>query len=293
MLPVTHAIGWSELGTKMNTLLHTKSSVLLIGKNSFLGHAFLTMANGVHRVDGVGHDVDLASVKFADYDVVVNMAYDPRYMREGYQVSQDFDLAVAQAVARCGASQPHLILMSTRRVYGSNSPFPASETAPLQPMGVYAENKIITEAAVADLLGDRLTILRLSNVFGFEPGRHTFMGIALAHLKAHDSIVLDINPNVERDFLPVGNFVQTLTRIVTAAPPGLYNLGSDTATPVGQVARWVIEGFGRGKLQVTDNTERDRFRLDCQKLRGVIGDFTTGIDIRLSSIEIGKRLQHA
>lgn len=269
------------------------ASVLLIGRNSFLGQAFIEAATGCHQVVAVGHDSDLGQLDLAAYDAVVNMAYDPRYMFEPYDVGRDMDLEVAQAVARTGPRRPHLFLMSTRRVYGRAAPVPADETAPPDPVEVYARNKRITEVAASKLLGDGLTLLRLPNVFGFEPGRHTFFGIALAKLRDEGRIVLDVSPFTTRDFLPVEQFASVLVRTITATPPGIFNLGSGWATPLGQVALWIIEGYGRGELVVTNPREWDHFQLDCRKLCAVIGDYTGGIDIRSSCLNIGQRLQNA
>lgn len=269
------------------------ASVLLIGRNSFLGRAFLAAATGVHRVDAVGHDIDLDSLELAAYDAVVNMAYDPRYMSEPYGAGRDVDLAVAEAVSRVGPRRPHLFLMSTRRVYGRAAAMPVDETAAADPADVYSSNKLVTEAAATRLLGDGLTILRLPNVFGLEPGRHTFFGIALAKLKAEGRIVLDTSPFTTRDFLPVEHFAAALVRTVTAAPPGLFNLGSGRGTPLGRIALWIIEGYGAGELVITSPREWDSFQLDSRKLAAVIGGYTDGIDIRSSCINIGQRLRHA
>lgn len=272
------------------------ANVLLIGKNSFLGQAFVRASAGHHAVTAVSHGEVLPGLELAGWDAVVNMAYDRRTMHEDYDAEcdlaeRDMDVRIARELARLGPGRPRFYMMSTRMVYGREAPLPAPETTPAAPPVPYARNKLMAEAEVARLLGADATILRLSNIFGFEPGRHTFCGIALARLKAEGRIVLDVSPFVARDFLPVDDFARALVRVVARAPSGLFNLGSGRATPVGQVALSIIEGYGKGELVIANPREWDSHMLDTRRIRDVIGDYTAEIDLRTACLGIGERLK--
>ena len=52
---------------------------------------------------------------------------------------------------------------------------------------------------------------------------------------------------------------------------GVLNLGSGVALPVGRLALWLIEGFGRGRLVVESPEERDSFVLDTRNLKALLG----------------------
>ena len=138
---------------------------------------------------------------------VVNCAYDPR-LRAGapYDPALDVDLRIARRVsARPGTLQ---LMLSTRAAYGPAGADPVlREDRPPAPDRPYGASKLATERALGALLGERLTVLRLSNVFGDEavPGRRTFVGVALATLRERGAIVLDIDPGVARDFVPVSS----------------------------------------------------------------------------------------
>jgi nucleoside-diphosphate-sugar epimerase len=70
-----------------------------------------------------------------------------------------------------GRGLPFLTL-GTRKVYAHPRPAPLREDDPTGPTDRYGEQKLAIEQALLAILGDRLlTRLRLSNVFGHEPGR--------------------------------------------------------------------------------------------------------------------------
>ena len=170
---------------------------------------------------------------------VVNCAYDPR-LRAGapYDPALDVDLRIARRVsARPGTLQ---LMLSTRAAYGPAGADPVlREDRPPAPDRPYGASKLATERALGALLGERLTVLRLSNVFGDEavPGRRTFVGVALATLRERGAIVLDIDPGVARDFVPVEAVADAIARVVAAPRPGVFNVGSGVGTPVGAIAR--------------------------------------------------------
>jgi UDP-glucose 4-epimerase len=266
-----------------------KTSVLLVGAGSLLGQGLLTASRDDTSITGISHTA-FDGVDCNAYDVVINMAYDPRYMREAYDQETDFDRKVAQSVAR---SHAHFMMMSTRRVYGAAGQSPIPEDAPLKPVDTYGRNKARTEREVQALLGERCTILRLANVFGFEPGRHTFLGIALDNLRLHGRIVLDANPFVEKDFIPLPECIGAILAMIPHRAAGTYNIGYGTGTAIGRVAMWLIEGFGRGKMVVSSAEERDSFLLDISRFKALTGSPERHASIRDYCVDIGERLRNA
>jgi dTDP-4-dehydrorhamnose reductase/UDP-glucose 4-epimerase len=265
--------------------------VLVIGKKSFMAKAFISHNRGRFECTAISHDEEIGSQALEEFSCILNMAYDPGYFREPYSAKLDFDLQVARKVAGKG---PHFFMMSSRKVYGTGAPFPTSEGAPVAPTDQYGNNKAVTEQAVRTLLGPKCTVLRIANVFGFELGRHTFFGIALSNLIRERRIVLDVSPFTRRDFLSVEGFAEMLGRTVEVSPPDTFNMGSGKAYPIGQIALWLIEGFGGGELVVNATAERDSFLLDTTKLNEIIGyDDIHNEDMRARCVEIGRRLKNA
>jgi nucleoside-diphosphate-sugar epimerase len=262
--------------------------VLLVGKGSFIAKNFVERYGAACAVRAVSY-IESEFLDLSDYRCVVNMAYRPSYFIEPCSEETDFCLRIARRVA---AGSSHFVMMSSRKVYGTNTPFPVSETAALNATDTYGMNNIFTESRVLELLGDRCTILRPANVFGWEPGRHTFFGLAISRLLEHQRLVFPFSAFTPRDFLPVQHFSRILAAIVELCPAGIFNVGSGLALPIGQICLWIMEGYGRGEVVITRPQQFDRFRLDISKLEAVIGpqpDLT--LMIYESSVAVGRAMR--
>jgi UDP-glucose 4-epimerase len=259
---------------------------LLVGGNSFLAKAVLATPVPEIRWTHCGHEA-FAATDLSGFDTIANFALDPCYRTLPYDEARDQDLAVARRAADAGRP---FVMLSTRRVYGPDAPASTPEGAPLQPIDTYGRNKARTETALRALMGEQLTILRLANIFGFEPGRSTFFGIALDSLRGRGQIVLDTAGRVRRDFLPVSDFAVAFHRILARRLTGTFNMGAGTATAIGDVASALIQGFGRGELVITSSQERDNFLLDSTALADRIGPYCAAEGILPRCVEIGKAL---
>jgi len=263
-------------------------NILLVGKGSFIAKNFVAHYGSAFSLHAISH-LEIDSVDLKDYRCVVNMAYKPSYFTTASTEETDYCLQVARRVA---SSSSHFVMMSSRKVYGTSTPFPVPETAPLMASDLYGSNNIFTEARVFDLLGDRCTILRPSNVFGWEPGRHTFFGLAISKLLEQKRLVFPFSAFTPRDFLPVEHFCNILAAMIHASPAGIFNVGSGMALPVGQICLWIMEGYGQGEVVITKPHEFDRFRLDISKLEALLGpqpDLTQMI--YESSVGIGRKMR--
>ena len=261
-------------------------NILLVGHASFLARALSATPQDGIELAGCPHH-QFHELDMSRFDIVANFAIAPRYRTEAYDEAHDVDLAVARLAAAAGRA---FVMLSSRKVYGPDAPFPAPENAPLAPADTYGRNKARTEVVLQELMRERLTILRLSNIFGLETGRSTFFGIALKSLHDTNRIVLDTSPAVRRDFLPVEDFCRGFHRVLKQRLTGTFNMGAGTATALGDIAASLIEGFGHGDLVVTSPEERDSFLLDSKALVRQIGPYCTPEEILRRCVEIGKKL---
>ncbi|MDE0839835.1 MAG: sugar nucleotide-binding protein, partial [Kiritimatiellae bacterium] len=201
----------------------------------------------------------------------MNCALHPKFKSSGYEVDYDADLFAAKLAAKAGA---HYVMLSTRRVYAS-SPIlrRIDENETPAPDTPYGRNKIESEKRVLDLLGDKCSIMRISNVFGYEPGRSGFFGIAVTSLRREQRVILDVSPFVVRDFIPVEALCEVLTAVITAKPSGIFNVGSGIGVPIGKIALWLIQGYGSGELVVTCPDERDAFIVNTDKIKRAVQSY--------------------
>jgi UDP-glucose 4-epimerase len=262
--------------------------ILVVGRHSFLAQHALQALDPTEAL-AVGHDEIERPDLLDGIGCVVNFSRDPIGANDGCRLEQTgTDLRLAH---RIGGRNIAYVMLSSRKVYGP-SEARLSETSPTAPSDAYGRGKLAVERALRDLLGERLTVLRLANLFGYEraPGRRTFVAISLDRLAREGQIHYAMSPFVERDFLPVAAFARLLARIVRAPPGGTLNVGSGIGLPTGRLALWILEGFGRGELVISSTEEKDAFVLDIARLEGLYGRPCSQGDLREACLAIGRRL---
>ena len=265
--------------------------LLLIGKNSFIARHVLKILPQ-DRVIAKSHG-DLTAPDLLDgIGMAMNCARHPDSSGDDYDFDRlDLDLALAR---RIGAEKIPMIMLSSRKVYEPGDR-PLDEEAPLGPGDAYGRNKLKAEEEVRRILGERLTILRLANIFGDEriEGRRSFLALTLNRLAEQQQIRYDMSPFVERDFLPVDILAGLLARIVHEPPGGIMNIGSGISLPTGRIALWIMEGYGGGELLIDSFEEKDRFVLDISRLKERYGTPCILDDLRDRCISLGRGLRQS
>lgn len=240
------------------------SRITLIGKTGFMAKALQDAGIGKDWL-WLSHVEALEKKDWLDTtDCIINFAYAPELRREEYNENLDVDTKIAKVIKD---KSIHYIMLSSRMVYGHpDGAEELHEDLVSEPLNVYGANKEIIEGKLFGILGkDRVTALRLSNIFGFEPNRKSFFGMALTKLAGEGRITYDMNPFVKRDFMSVWRFGQALETIAKSPKGGIYNLGSGYGAETGLIAEWLIEGYGKGELLITDIRRYDIFWLNMDK----------------------------
>lgn len=263
--------------------------LLLMGQNSFIaGHLLKALPSGSVRT--TSHDQLDQPGLLDGVGLVLNAARHPVSSERNYDLETlDPDVRLAK---RIGDRDIDMIMLSSRKIYAPSTE-PLSERSPIGPTDAYGANKLRAEERLAELLGERLTILRLANIFGDErvPGRRSFFAMLLNRLAEQNQIRYDMNPFVERDFLPVETLTMLLSRVVREPPGGVMNIGSGVPLPTGRIALWIMEGFGGGELLIDSFEEKDPFVLDIGRLEAHYGSPCTIDDLKARCIDLGKSLR--
>jgi len=264
------------------------AALVVVGRNSLLAREFVSRhADLVRRV--LGHEQAAADAAYEGAGCVVNFAFAPALETQPYDAALDVDLRVAERAAALGL---HYIMISSRRVYGADAQWNASESRPAPGMDAYGRNKACIEALLRERLGERLAVLRPGNVFAHEPlaRRRRFGAFLQSQLIAQGRIRLSVDPLARRDLVPAEFFCAVLREVALRRVSGVFNLGSGRATRVGDAARWLIEGYGRGELECEPTQPSDEFQLDVTRLREGLGLACPEDAVERAMREIGRRL---
>jgi len=259
-----------------------KKKILLIGENSFIGrHLEITLKTD-YLVEKISYrDIDLVDT---NYDVVINCALDPDLRSSPYNPNKDIDIKVARRFTG------HFIMFSSRKVYGTYEHLHTfTENSQLNPCDHYSANKVITESKIAEQT-DNHTILRASNVFGYEYNRKSFMGYMMDRLKDSGTIEIDISPYTIKDFISVDDLAVITKAVVDKQLKGVYNLGSGIGELTGNIAKYLIKGYGSGDLLCKSKQLKDQFILDNTKLLQHLQIENYQFNIEKAIVDLGKQL---
>jgi nucleoside-diphosphate-sugar epimerase len=268
--------------------------LVVVGASGFIGRAVAQEgeASGLPVVR-LGRSLPEATLRSGD--VLINAALRPAYRGQPYTPEADLDRELAAVAASRGA---HMIMLSSRRVYGPEHRWGARETDPAPGDETqYGRNKATTEAWLSAQDDEPpVCVLRFSNVFGFEYSqgarRHTFFGTMLASLKAGGAVIFDMAPETRRDFIPVETAARAITTAARQRLTGVFNVGSGFAVPCGALAEALFEGYESGTISV-DGGVRDEFYLDVSKWTDRFPMSVSENDLIDYCRRLGERLLHA
>jgi len=255
-------------------------------------------------------DDDTASADaFRGIDVVIHAAaFVPSNMRDAAEAGGCFrvnalgTLRLVRDAIDAGAQ--HVVLLSSGQAY-ANLGRPACESDPLFPAvhgTYYLVSKLAgevfaqREALDADIA---LTVLRLGAVYG--PGmseRHVVARFCAQALRG-DSLMVDAPGTHTADFVHVDDVVHAIVQAVEVLRPDTYNIGSERAVSILELARLAAAAAGRDPTSVelrgpANSPHRAGFvALDCARARGALSfaprPLSAGLEDVMRSLALGDR----
>lgn len=263
------------------------SRVLIVGSSSMIAQGVMSSAPEVSWRTASAR-IPLTPEDLEGIETVINFALTQEYRVNEYEEANDIDLALARAIA----DRPiRYILLSSRKVYGLAGQFGVAEEGLIEPQGNYGINKYRTEGLLSEILGDRLTTLRVSNVLGDEriPGRKSFMSMMLGGLVERDTITMDVHPSVRRDFISAPACGKALLQAMAEPIPGIFNFGSGEPIAMGTIAEALMKGFGSGKIDVINDRVFDEFVLNVTKWNNRFGQIETATELLEYCESLGRK----
>lgn len=242
-------------------------NVIAIGKNSFLANQLKLTVGCKNWVFKTHLEIKSDASALLSADVVINLAVAPSIYTAYFSEDDNIDVWLAQQLQFCPSV--HFVIVSTRQVYGDANHL--IESIRPQPTSTYGQNKLNIESRVSELIEpSRLSILRCSNIFGFEIGRKTFFGSMLTSLISDDLITFNICPKTTKDFITVEDCAEVIAQVVRLKVAGVYNVGSGVDAECGALAFAVIKGFSKGRLISNNQAVIGQFSMDISKLKSLI-----------------------
>ena len=101
-----------------------------------------------------------------------------------------------------------------------------------------------------------------------------------------------MHPDTRRDFIPVEGCAWLLLDRILDGTTGIYNLGSGGPLRCGDLADWIMDGYGQGFLDSGHYHVHDEFFLDMTKWNGAFGP-VAGLDLRSYCTFLGRKLRDA
>ncbi len=260
---------------------------LVTGAGGFIGrHLLAALPDALPVPHQAIPGIDLAGV-----ELVIHAGRATGIGTEAWRLDQDLEHCL---LTRLAGHPACYVMLSTRAVYGPAGSRPLRPTDTPAPASAYGRNKLRLEQAAQGLLGERLCILRLSNVFGFEwPGRATFFGIMLDRLKRDGVIRFDMAGSARRDFLPVELAARMIARLAAGRQGGIVHVGAGLSLPCADLAHAVIEGFGSGRLLVESPFPKDEFAFDASAAQAATGIVVGADDVLSAARQAGLALAAA
>lgn len=139
-----------------------------------------------------------------------------------------------------------LVFASTADVY-LDLPTPRAETDPLGPQTIYGQSKLAAERqiqAAARAWDISPLIARIFNLYGPEPTVDHLIPAIIGQALASDELRLG-DLRSARDFVYADDAADAVTELISGPYPGIFNIGTGTATSGEQIVGMVAAILGR------------------------------------------------
>ena len=252
--------------------------ILVVGKNSFIGNSLLNVKDE-NQFYSISYN-DLYDTDLTQFNTVVNCSLHPYYKKSIYHHGIDVDFDVARMAYKYNC---HYVMLSTRKIYGTSKTLRMYyEFDKENPYDHYSENKLKSENKIISRFGDKVTIIRGSNLFGEELGRPSMMGYFLNQLDKDGVIRYNINPITSKDIIHVDDASEIISKVCVKKPVGIYNLGTSVPYTMLDIGTALVSGYygerDDSKIIVEGDDYGEQFVLSTNKICSTLGINTPSVE---------------
>jgi nucleoside-diphosphate-sugar epimerase len=117
----------------------------------------------------------------------------------------------------------------------------------------------------------RVHVVRLSNVYGGDPGQHTFLSSLITDAVTRRAVTLETSLESARDYVAVSDVVEILARIAVGGRQRVYNLASGVNVTNGEVVRAIARITGCAVAVVPEAPTVVYPEIEIERARGEFG----------------------
>ena len=217
-----------------------KKNLIIVGKKSFIGSNIYKLLKDKTKISifNIKEFLRLKNNFINNYNYVCNCSVNKKNVFEKYKSKFDYDLKIADKIKNLNTNY---IFLSSRKVYKPK--FNIKESQKLEPVDIYARNKIITETKLKKKLKSKLLILRISNVIGIKK----FKNPRQVHKTFFDNY-LEISKkdklnkkfyNEYKDFISINQLSKIFLLILRKKINGIYNISLGKKISIKEIVNWL------------------------------------------------------
>jgi nucleoside-diphosphate-sugar epimerase len=266
-----------------------KITVLLIGKNSFIGKNIYKELKKKLAITYLNFEtvVKKKNIFFKKFEFIINCSINIDYVEKNYKKKNDFDLLLAKKIQYTNCKY---IFLSSRKVYEPK--FNITEETKTKPTDQYGKNKLLSETELKNILHDRLLVLRISNIIGLKQYSRrkvhsTFSDYFYSNIKNNNIIFFKKS---YKDFLSINQFVHILYLLIKKNEHGIFNVSLGRKVYLKNIVKW-LNSCNKEKInyiQKNKDMNLDSFTLNNRKLKKSINCKILINDLKKDCLNISK-----
>ncbi len=213
--------------------------ILIIGKNSRITQFLKEYLdkNFLISIKSYSELIKKDSLYFKKYQFIINCSSNKKYISSKYSTSNDYDYKIAKKIIKL---KTFYIFLSTRKLYKPK--VNCKEIDKPNPICNYSKNKLITENRLKKIVGNKLMVLRISNVIGVTKKsskkklHKTFIDFFFENIKKGYIIK---NQKIFKDFISSKMLGQLISKLIKLKAIGTYNLSVGKKIYLDDIIRWL------------------------------------------------------
>jgi len=265
--------------------------IIIVGKKSFIGsHIYKFVKFKKKIILSYEEFSKLSPNKLSKYDFICNCSVNKKYKFEKYKKKNDLDILIYEKIKKLNIK---FIFLSSRKIYQPK--YDIKENGKLNPIDIYASNKLTTENLLKKKLKQKLIILRISNIIGlkfkkkYRNVNRTFFDNYLDSLKDNKQVFYD---NFFKDFISIEQFLKIFELILKKNLSGTFNVSLGSKVFISEILNWLnyrnknkLKFISRKKNPKTDKTS---FTLNNSKISKLIDYQPKKIELKKFCLQISK-----